>query len=322
MGGVHASASRHNGGVVIAVADTMESRGAALAKSLHAKSLSLDAILERNRADVLHVCTPPSSHREITLRALQAGMHVICEKPVTDSATELAELLLAARERGLLVCPVHQFPFQRGAIRAIARRASLGTIRHGVAEMFTAGADAGSGYDRRQLALDIISHPLSLSRAFGAEPLAEVRWSVAAAEPGELTITGVSAHAVLTYVVSTRGRPTSNTFRAIGDSGTATLDLYHGYAYIEHLAASRASKVIRPFAASALQFGGALANGVHRLVNGEASFPGLRELVSRCYRAILHGMPGPVTFEDALDVAAARDAISAAMPAGAESLVR
>ena len=321
MGRAHAGAAQYAGGVVKVVADSDTTRSAELARLLGTRAGTLDSILASGEVDVLHVCTPVPAHADVCRRALSAGIHVICEKPVTATAAELSELLALAEQKDLLLCPVHQFPFQRGAMSAAGSIASLGVIRHVIAEICTAGADGESQYDRGQLALDILPHPLSLSRMFGAQPLAGVEWNVASDEPGELTITGVGDHKVLTFILSTRGRPTTNSFRVIGDSGTATLDLFHGYAFVERLDVSRSSKLIRPFAASALQFGGALANGIHRLVEGETEFPGLRELVSRFYAAVLKGLPSPVSPDDAMDIAAARDAIASLTSASAGSRV-
>src|SRR5688500_16467095 len=49
---------------------------------------SLDALLASGRVDVLHICTPPGVHAEQAIAALDAGLHVVCEKPAALSLDE------------------------------------------------------------------------------------------------------------------------------------------------------------------------------------------------------------------------------------------
>ncbi len=55
-------------------------------------------LLADQSIDAVHVLTPNVSHREITVAALEAGKHVLCEKPMAISSAE-AEQMLAARNR-------------------------------------------------------------------------------------------------------------------------------------------------------------------------------------------------------------------------------
>ena len=316
MGRIHAEVARNSGGRVIAVVDPDGEAARQLAGGAGARSMTRDELLAGGVADVVHVCTPPDSHAKECESALRAGMHVICEKPMTQTAAELEALFELAQSNDLLVCPVHQFPMQDGVKQIRAAHASLGRIRHIAAEICTAGADAASSEARHQIALDILPHPLSLSAALDAAPLSRAQWSVAVSAPGEMIVTGVSGEILLSYLISTRGRPTSNLVRVIGESGTATADLYHGYSYIESGAVSRIRKATRPFAASGLAFGSAAVNGIKRALEGETAFPGLRNLVKGFYEAIGNrGLP-PITPSECLDIARARDTIVALSSSG------
>ena len=57
-------------------------------------------LLARPDIDVIHVCTPNSSHAEITVAALKAGKHVMCEKPMAKTAAEAKTMLDTARATG------------------------------------------------------------------------------------------------------------------------------------------------------------------------------------------------------------------------------
>ena len=57
-------------------------------------------LLEDGSIDVVHVCTPNRSHCEITVAALEAGKHVMCEKPMATTAADAQKMLDAARKTG------------------------------------------------------------------------------------------------------------------------------------------------------------------------------------------------------------------------------
>jgi predicted dehydrogenase len=59
-------------------------------------------LLERERIDALHVCTPNNLHAGQALVALERGVHVVCEKPLTTSTEESRALVAAAEEGGLV----------------------------------------------------------------------------------------------------------------------------------------------------------------------------------------------------------------------------
>jgi predicted dehydrogenase len=59
----------------------------------------LEELLERERVDALHVCTPNHLHAEQALAAIERGVHVVCEKPLAVSTEESRALVAAAEER-------------------------------------------------------------------------------------------------------------------------------------------------------------------------------------------------------------------------------
>jgi predicted dehydrogenase len=64
---------------------------------------SIDELLERTRPDVVVVATPPDAHAASCLRAIEAGCHVFCEKPLVDTAAGADRIIEAARVAGRLV---------------------------------------------------------------------------------------------------------------------------------------------------------------------------------------------------------------------------
>ncbi len=96
IGAVHAHAVRVAGGEVAGVLASSPDRSRAAAERFGAERgyASADELLADPGVGIVHVCTPNHLHAELAARALQAGKHVICEKPLAttlDDAQQLAD---------------------------------------------------------------------------------------------------------------------------------------------------------------------------------------------------------------------------------------
>ena len=84
--------------------------------------------------DVIDICTPGDSHAEIAIAALEAGKHVLCEKPLANTVEE-AEAMTAAAERAAAggVRSMVGFSYRRvpaiGVARSLVQQGRLGEIR-------------------------------------------------------------------------------------------------------------------------------------------------------------------------------------------------
>ena len=83
-----------------------EKRAAATEAGIYAYP-SFEAVLADPKVDIVTVATPNDVHKEIVIAALEAGKHVICEKPVAMNSTELLEMIAASERTGKLFT-VHQ----------------------------------------------------------------------------------------------------------------------------------------------------------------------------------------------------------------------
>ena len=82
--------------------DIDESRRAAAVEQGYIAYESTDALLADEEIDIVLVATPNDSHKELALRVLDAGKHLLCEKPVTMTSGELIEIMERAKEKGLI----------------------------------------------------------------------------------------------------------------------------------------------------------------------------------------------------------------------------
>ncbi|RDV44374.1 gfo/Idh/MocA family oxidoreductase [Leifsonia sp. ku-ls] len=92
------------------------------------------AVVDDPDIDVVDVCTPGDSHAEIAIAALEAGKHVLCEKPLANTVEE-AEAMTAAAERAAEsgIRSMVGFSYRRvpaiGLARSLVREGRLGEIR-------------------------------------------------------------------------------------------------------------------------------------------------------------------------------------------------
>ncbi len=91
-----------------------------------------DRMLDAAKPDVVHITTPPPSHLALAARALEAGAHVYCEKPVTLSTADTERLLAAAEAAGRKLTVGYTYMFDPPArdMRALIEGGVLGDIIH------------------------------------------------------------------------------------------------------------------------------------------------------------------------------------------------
>jgi predicted dehydrogenase len=125
MGTVHSRAVRAGGGEVAGVVGSTPERGAEAAAGLATKAYDdLDALLADPAVTVVHVCTPNHLHAEATRRALAAGKHVVCEKPLATTLADAVAMEAAARQAGVVATVPFVYRFHPMVREARARIAA------------------------------------------------------------------------------------------------------------------------------------------------------------------------------------------------------
>jgi predicted dehydrogenase len=89
-------------------------------------------VIAREDVDLVSIVTPPVTHLEMTLAALDAGKAVLCEKPMAMNAEEADAMRRRADEKGLLALIDHELRFLPGRLkaRALLRGREIGNIHH------------------------------------------------------------------------------------------------------------------------------------------------------------------------------------------------
>ncbi|MBO3757603.1 MAG: Gfo/Idh/MocA family oxidoreductase [Thermoproteota archaeon] len=100
---VHAIAySKINFVKIVAVSDVIKERAETLAKAFNARAYtSYEKMIKENDLEIVSVCTPPFTHRDIVLDVIKSNINIICEKPLALNSREAKEMVGEAERRGL-----------------------------------------------------------------------------------------------------------------------------------------------------------------------------------------------------------------------------
>lgn len=113
----------------VAARDPQRARSYAEQHGLQAEA-SYESLLARDDIDLVYVALPAAAHKHWTLRALEHGKAVLCEKPFAMNASEAEEMVSAARRAGLPLIEAFHYRFHRAIHRAhaIVRSGYLGRL--------------------------------------------------------------------------------------------------------------------------------------------------------------------------------------------------
>jgi predicted dehydrogenase len=284
-------------------------------------------MLREVRPDVVHVTTPPTSHFRVAMDALDAGAHVIVEKPATTTLAELEALAGRARERNRALVEDYNYLFNR-APREILRRieaGEFGAVTH-VDVLICLDilgpdgfADPNAPHPCLSLAggaiADFLPHLASLAHRFvGRHRRAEAIWSkrrssVLPYDEFRAVVDGERGTASLGF--SANSQPDAFWLRVYGERMQASANLFETRLTFGRLRSG--PKPLQPFlngleearAVRRAAFGTLL----RKFDPGPGAYEGLWELLARTYRALADGSALPVTSEDILDVNRLVDAL-------------
>ena len=115
---------------VVAAVDIDEERVRAFAQEYDIPNAYTDvaAMLERKKPDLVHIATPPASHADLSVLALEAGAWVLCEKPLCASLAEMDRIEAAEQVTGAYCSSVFQWRFGSGGqhLKRLIRSGELG----------------------------------------------------------------------------------------------------------------------------------------------------------------------------------------------------
>src|SRR5215207_2711454 len=123
---------------LVAVVDVVSDRAETLAAERGGKAFtSLTDALAAVDIDIVVACTPTGRHGEVAIEALQAGKHVIIEKPAETTVAKTDQIIEAQRKAGRLVAVISQHRFDPSTEIALAaiEKGELGRLTTGIASI-------------------------------------------------------------------------------------------------------------------------------------------------------------------------------------------
>ena len=235
MGQAHAHAIATSGrGVLAACCDLDPSRAGGVPEGA---SFTTDpgALIARPDIDAVFVATPEPAHAPLVAAALQAGKHVLCEKPMAHTLEAADAMIAAARDSGSLLCIGHvsRFDPRYAAVRRALDEGAIGSP-HQLSASRVSHTDERDYYGARTtLALELAIHDLDLMRWFAGDIARVFGLSsepTAGAPPDSLVaVIGFRSGAVGSLECSWglprgRGLEFGSTLSVTGDNGFAFVD--------------------------------------------------------------------------------------------------
>jgi Predicted dehydrogenases and related proteins len=136
-----------------------------------------EELLHSGEVDAVYIALPNNMHCEYTVRAAEAGIHVLCEKPMAVTVEECETMINAAEENRVKLMVAYRLHFEKGNLKAmaLARSKKLGESRI-FNSLFTMQVQEGNTRLKKELGggtlYDIGIYCINAARnLFGAEPM-------------------------------------------------------------------------------------------------------------------------------------------------------
>jgi predicted dehydrogenase len=136
-----------------------------------------DPLVRSGRVDAIYLATPNTVHRDFVVAALNAGVHVLCEKPMAPTIEDCRSMIDAGRQSGAKLMVAYRLHFEEATLQAIeaVRSGKLGQPRI-FSSLFTQRVDASNhrteGDKWAGPLSDMGPYPINAVRnLFGAEPI-------------------------------------------------------------------------------------------------------------------------------------------------------
>jgi predicted dehydrogenase/nucleoside-diphosphate-sugar epimerase len=253
-------------------------------------------LLSEARPDVVHVVTPPDTHAQLARLALAAGCHVYVEKPFAPTRAEAESILELAAERGLLVCPGHQYLFERPALLARGALPGIGSLVH--VESYFSFRMVRRTITPVEQVKDILPHAVypiveQLRAGSGVldEPVSLVGLDVQpSGDVYALVRLGPCAGVI---IVTLNGRPIEQYQHLVGTNGWLRADYVTGSLACVPGPGTGAGILLTPYRRT-LEMLTRATGGLARRLLRPASYPGLERIIGRFYASVSQGSAPPV----------------------------
>jgi len=272
----------------------------------------LNRMLCETQCDVIHILTPPQTHAALAVQALQAGCHVLVEKPLCLTIDEADAIYAAAQLTGRLVGVNHTHlwsPLVQKAKRVVAS----GRLERVLHIQYVMGDDyleaVKGGYARWALELrggafcDLIPHSLYLIRTFlpDARVVSARACGTSIHDLRELWVDFAADGAGASLWMSLNQRPLEHVLRIYCTRGTIHVDLRNFFLMVlpERGLPGPAARMVNTLSESWQRGAGTVKTALNLILGRFDPKAGTAGAIRAFYEAIAEGNPSPVSQEEA-----------------------
>jgi predicted dehydrogenase len=133
---------------IVATMDVVEQNGAVAQTHLLGARFytDIETLLEHEQLDFVDVCTPPHTHADYIKRCATKGIHILCEKPLTEHLDSAMEVVKALEGMNVVFVPCHQYKYSPlwESVHDVITSGELGRVTFGQFNVFRLQADTGT----------------------------------------------------------------------------------------------------------------------------------------------------------------------------------
>lgn len=285
------------------------------------------ALLAELRPDLVHIVTPPDTHVDMAMLALEHGAHIYVEKPFALSSADAQKILDYAAQKNRKVCAGHQVLFQHSGQNYRKYLSIIRKVVH-IESYFsfkTVRRVSGGLMGPVEQLVDILPHPVYLMLdVFEATAKGDQsqRCEIAALDvdaAGEVRALIKYGDVPAQLIVTLHGRPIESYLRIVGTNGSLWVDfVISGITRFLGPGVSAISAVLNPFIEAKQISFGTIANVYRMLTRKHKSYAGLAELTDTFHRRVAEGGESPVSVFAIAETVRLCEMIGARLDAAAE----
>ena len=321
---MHIRAIRQAGGVdLVGLCDMDQARAQALADRFAIANTynDLDTLLREQQPDVVHITTPPGTHAKLAIQALEAGSHVLVEKPMCLSVSEADDMIVAAEKSGAKLCVDHNYLFRPSVqkARSLVAGGDIGQVvyvdaYYNYGREGSYGGEEGRSHWAWQLPggvfTNFLPHLLYLQMEFlgRLDSVAGLAATGGSDAPDgfmqDVSILLQGANGMGMNAITLQIQPYAKFLNIYGTKGIVHVDLANEIctAHKERGRSRAISKMLFPLEDSAQLAFATASNAVQVLSKKLKSYPGLYVLIAQLYQSLQKDQQPPVSGQEGREV--------------------
>jgi predicted dehydrogenase len=283
----------------------------------------LGNMLQAEKPDVVHVCVPPRVHAAVSIQALEAGCHVLVEKPMALTVDECDRMMAAAQKNGVRLGVVHDRLFEPVVMKARSMISSgkIGTVT-GVNIEYSRQRDDyliidGAHWSHQMPAgaySEELPHIIYLTREFlgGVEPVAVYAYKTSGSHSwivaDEIGMILKGRNGIATVTSSCNRPKPIGMLNIFGTKTHLHIDIYNSILIKHNGGSSRPARAIGNISQS-LQRLANIGSVAMKVILGR-HYTGHYTLIGKFVESILNNVDLPVTAQDGREVTAVFERIA------------